>query len=315
MRATQSVLRLNAARPESADHHPLTLVVCSNRIENVREQWEVYRASLKHTDSLLVVLDVEPGVAVAALKNEMERTGVMVSLNGRNLGLSASRNIALKLCRTDYLIFIDDDVTISPETIESIRRELNQAADIVGVRIKEPAGFARLPWYISEGQLHYLAIHNPKARKLGTWGACMGLYVPSVKAINATFRNGLGRRGKKLQSGDDTTFLRELRAAGAAESFLGEAYVYHNISRERLTMSYMLRRAYWQGRSEQRRADAFNGLRKEWARFLETDTATLRKLALALTYCCAVLVGILVEWLLSSTRKLSTSKRPPSDTL
>lgn len=315
MRETQSVPRSGTIQPGNSEYHPLTLAVCSNRIENVRAHWKAYRASLKRTDYLLIIMDVAPSVAVESLKDEMERAGVMVNLNGRNLGLSASRNIALDRCRTDYLIFIDDDVEVLTETIESIRHTLNQGADIVGVRIKEPAGFVGMPWYISEGQLHYLAIHNPKARKLGTWGACMGLYIPSVRAINATFVDSLGRRGKKLQSGDDTTFLREMRAAGATERFLSEVHVYHNIPRERLTMRYMLRRAYWQGRSEQRRADALNGLGKEWRRFLETDAMTLRKLVLALMYCCAVLIGILTEWLTFSMYKLPTGKGRPSDVL
>lgn len=275
----------------------LTLAVCSNCVENMRKHWRGYLASLRATDVLLVVIDVEAGPTVQSLAAELKRAGARVILNGRNLGLSASRNTVLERCHTNYLVFIDDDVVIPRETVASIRRELSNGTEVVGVRICGPEGGLRMPWYISGGQLHYLALHNPRTLYKTTWGACMALNLPFVRAAGVMFKHELGRRGRKLQSGDDTTFLRELRTRGAKESFLGGSHVFHDFNRERLSLAYMLRRAYWQGRTEFRRGDCVNGMRKEWTRYFDTDARALRRSALAVLYICCVLAGVSRECL------------------
>jgi glycosyltransferase involved in cell wall biosynthesis len=293
-------MSLNTSRLDAAKEHTaqaLTLAVCSNRIENIKKHWRSYLTSLCITDTLLIVLDLEACPAVASLAAELVQAGAKVIINGRNLGLSLSRNVVLGHCQTNYLVFVDDDVVIPRQTVASIRLELVAGAEVVGVRISGPEDGLYLPWYISEGQFHYLAIHNPWARNKTTWGACMALNLPFTKATDVKFRIELGRRGRKLQCGDDTTFLRELRERGAKESFLTESHVFHNFNPQRLSLIYMLRRAYWQGRTEFRRGNSVNGLRKEWARFFDTDARVMRKAVLALIYICPVLAGILREWL------------------
>lgn len=277
---------------------PLTLAVCSNRLENVRNNWRNYVDVLQKSDCLLIVLDVEDSEEATTLGAEMRRKGVRVIVNGRNLGLSASRNIILEACYTNFLVFIDDDVSVPKQTIDKIRIELTKGTEIVGVLIKRPEKWLELPWYISEGQYHYLAIHNPRSRTFNTWGACMGLSRIFAEASNLKFRSELGRKGRGLQSGDDTTFLREMKAKGAKETFILEACVFHNINGERLSLKYMIRRAYWQGRSEFRRGDAVNGMRKEWARFFSTDTPVILRAGLALLYMVPVIVGVLRELLI-----------------
>ena len=270
----------------------LTLAVCSNRMENIRRHVGDYINSLCNGDNLFIILDLEEDTNTKSFRAELNHTGAEIFINGENLGLSASRNIVLESCRTNYLVFIDDDIALSKETLDAIRHELKKGADIVGVRINGPKIELKIPWYISKGQFHYLAIHNPKSRTLSTWGACMGLNLTLVKTSKLTFRVELGRRGRGLQSGDDTTFLREMKKRGAKETFLNEVYVFHNIDRQRISLGYMLRRAYWQGRSEFRRKDSINGLKKEWDRFLDSDEPASKKVLLAILYITCVMTGI-----------------------
>jgi len=271
----------------------VTLVVCSNRTSNVRKHWKTNLESLENFDRFLIIMDTKETTEVRELRNDLDAWGIRVVVNDENLGLSYSRNLALKTCRTNYLIFIDDDVTISKETVRSIKQEFRAGSDIVGVRICR-ASEQLMPWYISEGQLHYLAIHNPKAKVFNTWGACMGLRLPFVRSFGLEFREELGRRGKGLQSGDDTTFLKEMKVRGAREGFLKHASVIHHIDEQRLSLSYMVRRAYWQGRSELRRGNVRKGLIKEWLRFFNTDSPGFRTITLALFYTITIWIG--VEW-------------------
>lgn len=279
----------------------LTLAICSNQIANLHKYWRTNFASLRATDSFLIVIDLESSPEVEALRAEMESYGVDVIVNNENRGLSYSRNFTLRTCRTNYVIFTDDDVTIAKETVESIRREFAKGYEIVGARICPPTGDLSVPWFISQGQLHYLALHNPREKVVPTWGACMAVKLSFVKTFKFTFRDELGRKGKRLNSGEDTTFLREMKHHGAKESFLNNVSVTHHVDHNRLSISYMARRAYWQGRSEVRRSNVGKGVIKEWRRYLNNEENGLKESILAVLYIIAVLSGVIWEALVGRT--------------
>jgi glycosyltransferase involved in cell wall biosynthesis len=250
--------------------------------------------ALRPSDQLLIVLDTEATVDSEALYEDLCRGNVQVVLHGRNLGLSPSRNIAVGRCETDYIVFVDDDVIVTRRVIESMRRELEAGYEIVGVRLCAPPGLnITSRWFMSAGQLHYLAIHASKVTS--TWGGCMGLSVSFLRRYGIRFREELGRKGDCLWSGDDTTLLNEMKGLGASEKFLSDVHIIHNIDQKRVTLSYMLRRAYWQGRSELRRSNVLGGLRKEWRRNLDPETPAKKKLPLGLLYVMAVCLGVLKE--------------------
>jgi hypothetical protein len=62
------------------------------------------------------------------------------------------------------------------------------------------------------------------------------------------------------------------------------------IDPSRLTLAYLLRRAFWQGRSEVRRHDTRHGISKEWER-----NRSGGRLALAVLYMASVLSGVCWE--------------------
>jgi len=259
----------------------------------VERQWRDLLATVNDGDVLCVVLDVETTPAVNTLAETLTLAGVRCVLNHRNLGLARCRNLAIDQCDTDLLIFVDDDVAVPRATIAAIRTAFTTGAAIIGVRILGPEASFRLPWFVSAAQLHYLAIHTD--RTLSTWGACMGLDVRPIRAHALTFRDELGRRGNELASGDDTTFLREMRALNAPEVFLADHHVHHNVPAERLRVAYLIRRAYWQGRSEYRRRSAWQGVRKEWLRNRVGSRGQPLRVLLALTYITCVVLGIVHE--------------------
>jgi hypothetical protein len=207
-------------------------------------------------------------------------------------------------------VFIDDDVALFSATVEGIRNGFRRGFGIVGVRVRGPEAGLALPWYISEGQLHYLSIHNE--RVTSTWGACMAMSLPGVRERNLTFREDLGRLGRKLSSGEDTSFLSTLRKSGVKELFLSDVFVNHNIDVERLELGYMARRAYWQGRTELLRNNVTGGIRKELGRNWNTATVGLaRRLVLTAFYGSCVVAGIVHGWFASTVGPNRQSARKP----
>jgi len=274
----------------------LSFGVCSNRPHNFPNVGSLVDV-VGDDDEVILVADLEATAAESALLDDLSARGVNVINNGSNRGLSFSRNQVLAKCGHRHLVYVDDDLALVPETVESIREAVGSGANIVGVWLRPSFSVPR-PWWLTGGQYHYLGVHHALAQAK-TWGACMAVDVDLARRADITFREELGRRGRSLQSGDDTTFLNELRSAGAVERFLPDDVAYHAVGAERTRPGYLLRRAWWQGRSEVRRAGAMTSLGKEWRRGVAQgpDAAgTGLRYTLACVYTGAVASGIATEF-------------------
>jgi hypothetical protein len=104
----------------------------------------------------------------------------------------------------------------------------------------------------------------------------------------------LGRRRRRLESGDDSTFIRQLRESGGVVAFLPDAPAIHTVRPEKATVRYVLRRAWWQGRSGVRRDDWRAGLTKEIRRSWQ-GAWTLAGRSFATSCNIAVVAGIAAE--------------------
>lgn len=269
----------------------LSVAICTNRPGNRRHMLSTL-ASLAPGDELLVVLDVADtdGEDLAA---ELRRRGARILRNGANLGLSHSRNRALAECANRVLVYVDDDVTIDRPTLDAIRREVAAGAGIVGVMLVPVFATGSNPWWLTGGQYHYVGVHHGVGGAR-TWGACMAIDAALANSHGLLFRPELGRHARGLQSGDDTSFLTELRAAGAQERFLTDVSVKHHINSDRRRLRYLIRRAWWQGRSERRRQSLASAIAKEWRRNSARGPASARwprRIALAVGYVSAVVAG------------------------
>ncbi|HUD36007.1 MAG TPA: glycosyltransferase [Streptosporangiaceae bacterium] len=269
---------------------PLSVAICTNRPWNIRYMLSA-AASLSAGDELLVVLDVADADC-ADLADELGRRGARLLRNGSNRGLSYSRNQALAECAHRILVYLDDDITIGSETLDAIGRAAAAGAGIIGVLLV-PVFPTACPWWLTGGQYHYLGVHHgiDGAR---TWGACMAVDAVLARRHGLNFRQDLGRRGRALQSGDDTSFLAELRALGATERFLTDVQAIHHVSADRQRLSYLIRRAWWQGRSERRRRCLTSAIGKEWNRNSGPGPSSARRprrTGLAIGYLSAVVAG------------------------
>lgn len=283
----------------------IVIIICSNRLSNLRSYLPINRENLIPASRMVAIIDLESSSEVINCAESFRAQGVECILNGCNLGLSASRNLALRVFPESFLLFIDDDVVIPTKTLEAICECMNQGAEVIGTKIIEPEKWIPAKWYLGKGQLHYLAIHAGPS--FSTWGACMGIDASFAARNGLAFRLDLGRKGSKLESGDDTTFIRRMKQLGARESFLDQVFVLHYISPERISFLYLVRRAFWQGRSECRRGDCIIGVKKEWGRLYRYAT-NLRSLVTALLFMQIVILGVVFECTIMSflkCRKLS----------
>ncbi|MEU0924593.1 glycosyltransferase family 2 protein [Streptomyces malaysiensis] len=274
---------------------PLTIAICGNRPDNLPGAIARTTAAMGPRDRLLIIADMPAQHLLASPTTASPLLPrVRVLCNEGNKGLAYSRNKAMKEATTRHLVFIDDDIVPTVEAVTRIREALAAGAHVTGTRITAHLQGRRSPWFLTSGQLHYLGSHAP-ARPVSIWGGSFAIDVEHTRLLEVGFNERLGRIGSSLTSAEDTTFVREMTARGATATILHDAEVQHLIPAHRLTLSYLLRRAFWQGRSEARRNDARRGISKEWNRNRSGAAPRRVRLALAVLYTASVLLGVCRE--------------------
>lgn len=278
----------------------LTVAVCSNRPLLLLAALDRLTNVLGPDDHLLVVVDTVVDLSTHRRFTEAA-DGRTVVFNRATMGLSYSRNLALKEATTRHVIFVDDDIVPTTDVLEDLRVALASGAQVVGTRITADLQGCRRPWWLTAGQLHYLGSHHP-GLPASIWGGCFALDRDHARLLDVDFDSRLGRVGTNLASAEDTTLVHRLAQRGATTVVLHNTQVRHLIPAHRLRPGYLLRRAYWQGRSEVRRRTARSGLRKEWTRN-RSGGPGLRPAVLAVLYTGAALVGIGCELILDRPRR------------
>ncbi|MGW2702303.1 glycosyltransferase family 2 protein [Streptomyces sp. NPDC001340] len=274
---------------------PLTIVICSNRPDSLPGAVARTAATIGPGDHLLIIADMParflPNLPTSSLP---PLSRIRVICNEENQGLAYSRNKAMKEATTRHLVFLDDDIVPAAEALAQMRAALAAGAHVTGTRITAHLQGRRRPWFLTSGQLHYLGSHAP-ARPASIWGGSFAVDSEHARLLGVAFDERLGRIGSSLTSAEDTTFVREMTARGATATVLHDAEVQHLIPAHRLTLSYLLRRAFWQGRSEARRNDVRRGIAKEWDRNRSGDGPRPVSSALAVLYTTSVLLGVCWE--------------------
>jgi len=273
---------------------PMTIAVCSNRPTYLRDAVMNTARAARGGDRILVVFDGEASRLCGEWRGHVIDGKCRLVCNGMNMGLAYSRNRALKESEFRHLVFVDDDIVVGRDVLDSIRQAFVRGAAVVGSRITAEFGGQPVPWYLTSGQLHYLGSHSPSGTA-SIWGGCMGVDVEVARLLGVGFDETLGRSGGTLCSAEDTTFVRAMVAGGARSEILDEVAVQHVIASGRLQLAYLLRRSYWQGRSEARRRDPWYGIRKEWTRNAAGDGPPLRRFVLSALYTGSVGVGAMRE--------------------
>lgn len=274
----------------------LVVAVCTCRPDDVQARWE---HNLPHfaTAEFVVLFDCAESEPAVTLADRIRSAGGTALFHGATRGLAAARNTVLDRWPDRRILFVDDDVLLDRKSLDAVRQAFTDGADVVGARLVPPAGLRSYPWYFTAGQMHLVGWHPP-GPDVKVWGAFMGIDAEFARRHGLRFDMRLGRTGRRLESGDDTSFVAAMKAAGARERLLPDVHVVHDVDRRRLTTRYLARRAYWQGRSEVRRRQVLRGLRKEWRRYLLPGRAVL----LAPAYILAFTVGIGHE-LMAAQRK------------
>lgn len=171
----------------------------------------------------------------------------IIVVDGSN-GLSHARNEGINKAKGDYLCFLDDDVIVHPNYIRDVQFELKRSeADILGGLVLPLGDVPR--WFPSE--LHSMLAINPISKEI--FGCNFVVKKDVFSKLNFKFDVNLGRKKGNLAVGEESELLFLAKKNKMKIFRSNSAIVYHEVTPERRTYYYFVRRVFWEGRSEIKR--------------------------------------------------------------
>ena len=236
-----SVLVPTYRRPH---HLPLTLSALAR--QDLAESWE------------LVVVDNDP-TGSARVQVEQARATFPVRVRyvvEPRRGAAAARNRGIAEALGEIVAMLDDDVLPRPDWLRQLVGPLlDGAADGSGGRVLlDPS--VRRPWWFGQDLVGGLLSHfdpTERARALvGDEFVVTANAAFRLEALRRTmgFDPALGPNGDRHMVNDDLQVARDLQRLGARLVYAPAAVVQHELPAERLKVRWLLRRAWWQGRSD-----------------------------------------------------------------
>jgi glucosyl-dolichyl phosphate glucuronosyltransferase len=176
-------------------------------------------------------------------------------------GLSYARNRAAREALSDALLYIDDDVFLEPDFVETALNNMDRYPEqkCVGGRIFVHFDAGDPNWIPNElmpmfglhdlgsGQKPYPASNFPR-------GGNMLIHKDVFDAIGL-FDTDLGRIGKKLLGSEEKAFFDRARKAGFELYYWGDLKLDHRIGSNRLEKAYLEQQSIGIGESERLRLD------------------------------------------------------------
>jgi len=236
----------------------VSIVICSrNRSADVLECLEALMPQIgPQAEVILVDSASDP-------KNKAEMAKLAILFPAVNLtrvdqpGHSLARNRGVRLAVGDWVVFLDDDAVPFPDWLEKLLAAVAAASPAQaviggGIHPRWPDGMSGE--HLSKRWKMFLSLAEGDrpgsvADGYAVNGANYAIRRHVLLDIGG-FSEKLGRVGGSLISGDDCLVTEKVLHAGLAAGFDPAFKVYHKISRERLKISWILRRTFSEGISE-----------------------------------------------------------------
>ncbi len=274
--------------------YSLSVVICSINPDNCIRLLNSLKRYITNQE-IIIIIDGRKYLNNTQFFDLCNTMRVRLHINYKNKGLSYSRNLAMNLCVNDYILFLDDDVLVVDNVLKEFEKKFIKGYKIGGAKLSFPPKYKNKGKWLPKGYSYLFGVHSNENK---IWGACFGFQISVAKENGIFFQDNLGRKGKQLQSGDDTLFVKQYIDV-VKNSFFLDIVLYHYFSEKRFKLSYILKRIYWQGRSERRRNNFIKGIKKEWMRSSLDNNSLIKFLLgklLMIIFFVGYVVEILSEW-------------------
>jgi glucosyl-dolichyl phosphate glucuronosyltransferase len=233
-----------------------TVIISVYSIDRANDVLDCVESLKKQTlppKEIVVVLDPDKTL-VSYYRSRLDSSVKLVVSDA--FGLSAARNKGIKSCDSEIIAFIDDDAVADSDWLRNLASNFSDSSVIgVGGRIipvwpdQNPDWFPEeLFWIIG---CSYKGLPTKKAPIRNPIG-CNMAFRRSTFEKAGYFNIDTGRVGNVLMGHDDTEFgIRATNTlAGTIIIYEPKAVVYHRVSKNRVSLNYVLKRSYSEGFSK-----------------------------------------------------------------
>jgi glucosyl-dolichyl phosphate glucuronosyltransferase len=164
----------------------------------------------------------------------------------QEIGISSARNFGVKTAQGDYIAFIDDDAIADYHWLEELRMGF-ETAQIVGGQVKPLYLVPPPDWWTQEVFGAIAGVGNLSSE--GIFGCNMAMKADVFKTVGL-FNPDLGRKKGKLLSCEENDFFDRAKRKGVIFKIVRAAVVNHKVPAKRMTLRYILRWSYYNGKSQ-----------------------------------------------------------------
>ncbi|MXR53065.1 glycosyltransferase [Halovenus sp. WSH3] len=236
----------------------VSVIICTYSLDRLDDFIAAVRSVLNQTyDPVEVVLVIDGNEQVDRKVREMfgDLNEVQIVTNNENRGLSYSRTQGVRQATGEVVAFLDDDAVAEPDWIAQLVRGYEETNAIaVGGRMI-PEWMATRPPHLPEEffwlvGVDYEALREPWSEVRNTFGSNMSFRSVVFEEIGG-FNEEVGLTAESQIQADETELaLRMRRAFGKGMLYQPDAVVAHKVFQYRTRVTWLCRRAFWQGYSK-----------------------------------------------------------------
>jgi GT2 family glycosyltransferase len=181
-------------------------------------------------------------------------------------GCAYARNIAVKMCKTDILLWTDPDILLPPDWAYHFARLLSDnRCDIIGGKII-PRWQKTPRWYMKTNimmdQYSLLDLGNDIVETSRIIGGSMGLNIKKL-GKQAFFDENLGRQKGTLLGGVDSEFCERATQQGCRVCYTGKVAASHFIPASKMRLDWIARKFFYSGLSRRLRGGRISPINKQ----------------------------------------------------
>ena len=232
----------------------VAVIVCahlSERAQQLTEAVASLRLQSREPDEIVVVVD--GNAQLASYVRDTVKGITLVELPGR-AGLAVARNEGVRSCSSHVILFLDDDALADALWVELLAAAVEEPGVLGASGASLPLWDAQRPVWLADEFLWTLGCSYAgqpvrRARVRNVYGGCCGLRRELFTELGGYDRR-LGRSEASAGGGEEAELCLRAQERWPDCAFVYEplAQIRHHVPASRLTMKYVLRRAFDEGR-------------------------------------------------------------------
>lgn len=237
----------------------VSVIICTYDINRFSDFMDAINSLLNQNYNdieIIVVVDGDDNLYDKILNCPSLIAGnVDVLLNEKNLGLSESRNRGIETASGDVIAFFDDDAVANEDWMKELVRMYEEydaiaaGGKLIPMWVDRKMDFLPEEYYWLIGATHR-GFPEGITEVRNTFGSNISFRAEVLDALGG-FRSEMGIRGSGALQGEETEIcVRMKERFGKGVMYNPDAVVNHKIFTERTKITFLMRRAFWQGYSK-----------------------------------------------------------------